>query len=97
MNRPTRRPTRWASRAARVTARRRAPCDRSRRRGVERELPLEQFDAERVEAAKTTVWMTGCRSRYLDNRGIPAVWPWTFDRFREEMAQPRQQAYELAG
>jgi hypothetical protein len=41
--------------------------------------------------------MTGCRSRYLDNRGIPAVWPWTFDRFREEMAQPRQQAYELAG
>ena len=35
-----------------------------------------------------TVWITGCRSWYLDDRGIPAVWPWTFDRFREEMAAP---------
>jgi len=57
----------------------------------------EHFEAERVEAAKKTVWVTGCRSWYLDDRGIPMVWPWTFDRFREEMAQPRQQAYELIG
>ena len=52
------------------------------------------FDAARVEAAKNTVWITGCRSWYLDDRGIPAVWPWTFDRFREEMAAPRLEAYE---
>ncbi len=52
------------------------------------------FDAARVEAAKNTVWITGCRSLYLDDRGIPAVWPWTFDRFREEMAAPRLEAYE---
>jgi cation diffusion facilitator CzcD-associated flavoprotein CzcO len=57
----------------------------------------ERFDAERVEAAKKTVWITGCRSWYLDDRGIPAVWPWTFDRFREEMAAPRLAAYELRG
>jgi cation diffusion facilitator CzcD-associated flavoprotein CzcO len=56
-----------------------------------------QFDAARVEAAKKTVWMTGCRSWYLDDRGIPAVWPWTFDRFREEMAVPRLDAYEQLG
>jgi cation diffusion facilitator CzcD-associated flavoprotein CzcO len=54
------------------------------------------FDAARVEAAKNTVWITGCRSWYLDDRGIPAVWPWTFDRFREEMAAPRLEAYERA-
>jgi len=54
------------------------------------------FDAARVEAAKKTVWITGCRSWYLDDRGIPAVWPWTFDRFREEMAAPDLQAYERA-
>jgi cation diffusion facilitator CzcD-associated flavoprotein CzcO len=52
------------------------------------------FDAERVERAKQTVWSTGCRSWYLDDRGIPAVWPWTFDRFREEMAAPKLEAYE---
>jgi cation diffusion facilitator CzcD-associated flavoprotein CzcO len=57
----------------------------------------ERFDAERVEAAKKTVWITGCRSWYLDDRGIPAVWPWTFDRFREEMAAPKLTAYELRG
>jgi cation diffusion facilitator CzcD-associated flavoprotein CzcO len=55
----------------------------------------ERFDAERVEAAKSTVWMTGCRSWYLDDRGIPATWPWTFDRFREEMARPKLEAYQL--
>jgi cation diffusion facilitator CzcD-associated flavoprotein CzcO len=54
-----------------------------------------RFDAERVKAAKKTVWATGCRSWYLDDRGIPATWPWTFDHFREEMAKPRLEAYEL--
>jgi cation diffusion facilitator CzcD-associated flavoprotein CzcO len=61
------------------------------------ETTTERFDAERVEAAKRTVWSTGCRSWYLDDRGIPAVWPWTFDRFREEMAAPKLSAYELGG
>ncbi len=55
-----------------------------------------QFDEDRVEAAKNTVWQTGCRSWYLDDRGVPAAWPWTFDRFREEMAKPNLAAYELA-
>ena len=55
----------------------------------------ESFDAARVEAAKNTVWSTGCRSWYLDDRGIPATWPWTFDRFRDEMATPRLDAYSL--
>ena len=56
-----------------------------------------RFEAARVDAAKRTVWTTGCRSWYLDDRGIPAVWPWTFDRFREEMAQPKLEAWTQAG
>lgn len=56
---------------------------------------LEAFEGEREEAAKSTVWMTGCRSWYLDDRGIPAVWPWTFDRFRAEMSAPDISDYEL--
>ena len=55
------------------------------------------FDAERVEAARKTVWTTGCHSWYLDDRGIPATWPWPFDRFREEMARPRPEAFERLG
>jgi cation diffusion facilitator CzcD-associated flavoprotein CzcO len=53
-----------------------------------------RFEAERVEAARNTIWMTGCRSWYLDDRGIPASWPWSFDRFREEMAAARLADYE---
>ncbi len=59
------------------------------------ESATANFDTQRVEAAKKTVWMTGCRSWYLDDRGIPAAWPWSFDRFRQEMAQPDLEAFDL--
>lgn len=55
---------------------------------------MAQHEAARVEAAKNTVWVTGCRSWYLDDRGVPATWPWTFDRFREEMRTPKPEAFE---
>jgi cation diffusion facilitator CzcD-associated flavoprotein CzcO len=48
----------------------------------------EAFEAARTAAAGKTVWVTGCKSWYLDDRGIPAVWPWSFARFREEMREP---------
>jgi cation diffusion facilitator CzcD-associated flavoprotein CzcO len=72
------------------------------RRGECREVcPSEQatarFEAERTEAAKRTIWGSGCRSWYLDDRGIPASWPWTFDRFRDEMSQPKLEAFEQVG
>ena len=57
----------------------------------------EAFEAARCRAAKGAIWSTGCRSWYLDDRGIPASWPWTFDRFREEMARPKLEAYEQLG
>jgi cation diffusion facilitator CzcD-associated flavoprotein CzcO len=56
---------------------------------------MERHEAARVEAAKGTVWSTGCRSWYLDDRGVPAVWPWPFSRFREEMRAPQLDQYEL--
>jgi cation diffusion facilitator CzcD-associated flavoprotein CzcO len=59
------------------------------------DVATTRFDEERTAAAKTTIWTTGCRSWYLDDRGIPASWPWTFDRFREEMAAPKLDAYDL--
>jgi len=56
---------------------------------------LDRFEAERSEAAKSTIWSSGCRSWYLDDRGIPVTWPWTFERFREEMSAPKLEAYDL--
>jgi cation diffusion facilitator CzcD-associated flavoprotein CzcO len=59
------------------------------------EQATRRFEAERTEAARHTIWGSGCRSWYLDDRGVPMSWPWTFDRFREEMAAPKLEAYEL--
>ena len=56
---------------------------------------MEAFEAERVAATKNTIWVTGCRSWYLDDRGIPASWPFSFDRFRAEMAAPDLAAFDL--
>jgi len=56
---------------------------------------MENFDAERQEAAKTTIWNTGCKSWYLDRNGLPTAWPWTWDRFREEMSKPRVSDFEM--
>ena len=63
------------------------------RKGACREISastaaMEAFEAARTEAAQQTVWVTGCTSWYLDDRGIPATWPWSFDRFRKEMRAP---------
>lgn len=52
-----------------------------------------RFEEERTEAAKHTVWATGCRSWYLDDRGIPFAWPFPFHRFRTEMAEPKLEDY----
>lgn len=56
---------------------------------------LEAFDRERIAAAKSTIFGSGCQSWYLDAEGVPATWPWTQERFREEMAAPKMEAYEL--
>ncbi|MGH3632802.1 flavin-containing monooxygenase [Mycobacterium sp.] len=54
-----------------------------------------RFETDRLEAAKKTVWVTGCRSWYLDDRGVPVAWPWSFTRFREVMTRPDLADYEL--
>jgi len=56
---------------------------------------MEEHEAARTEAARGSIWVTGCTSWYLDDRGVPATWPWTFDRFREVMAAPDLDCYEL--
>jgi len=50
---------------------------------------MARFDADRRVAARNTIWSSGCKSWYLDADGLPTAWPWTFDRFRDEMQQPR--------
>jgi cation diffusion facilitator CzcD-associated flavoprotein CzcO len=54
-----------------------------------------RYEAERREAAKSTIWASGCRSWYIGQDGLPIAWPFRFDRFRDEMKSPRLEDYEL--
>lgn len=64
---------------------------------VVKQQTLDKFDRERIAAAKNTIWATGCNSWYLDAEGIPATWPWTRDRFDQEMAAPDLNDFDLVG
>jgi cation diffusion facilitator CzcD-associated flavoprotein CzcO len=54
-----------------------------------------RFNAEIRDAMKHTVWVSGCRSWYLDKNGTPITWPWSFERFKDDMREPRWAEYEL--
>ncbi|HCW00561.1 MAG TPA: NAD(P)/FAD-dependent oxidoreductase, partial [Acidimicrobiaceae bacterium] len=55
----------------------------------------EAHEAARTAAAGKTVWATGCNSWYLDDRGVPMAWPWSFREFRAQMAAPDMDSYVL--
>jgi len=56
----------------------------------------DEFNQALVEASRTTIWSSGCKSWYLDKNGVPQSWPWTFDRFREEMQTPLESDFEFS-
>jgi cation diffusion facilitator CzcD-associated flavoprotein CzcO len=57
---------------------------------------MTDYEAQREQAAKETVWYRGgCHSWYLNARGVPGSWPWTFSRFTEAMATPDWSAFDL--
>jgi cation diffusion facilitator CzcD-associated flavoprotein CzcO len=61
-----------------------------------RHAAMAAYDAERIAAAKKTIFASGCRSWYLDSEGVPATWPWSYARFGEEMATPKLEAWDIA-
>lgn len=49
---------------------------------------LADYENQRVEAAKTTIWGSGRTSWYLDAEGVPSTWPWSYRRFVREIGRP---------
>ena len=41
-----------------------------------------------------TVWVSGCQSWYLDGDGEPILWPYTFQRWEAEMAEPAMNDFD---
>jgi cation diffusion facilitator CzcD-associated flavoprotein CzcO len=57
---------------------------------------LADYEFRRTEAARKTVFASGCTSWYLDAEGAPQVWPWSYDHFVKVMLQPKLEDYELS-
>lgn len=56
---------------------------------------FEVFNQNLRAAMKDTVWVTGCQSWYLDKNGQPILWPWTLERFQQEMSAPDLSEYSF--
>jgi cation diffusion facilitator CzcD-associated flavoprotein CzcO len=61
-----------------------------------RQDAADRFNASIKDAMGDTVWVTGCQSWYLDKNGNPAMWPFTFDKFCDDMTAPALDEYDLA-
>lgn len=46
------------------------------------------YDRRRIEAARQTIFGSGCSSWYLDKDGVPLTWPWSYDAFADAMKAP---------
>ena len=53
------------------------------------------YEERRIAAAKQTIFGSGCTSWYLDDEGVPATWPWSYQAFADAMDHPRMEEYEL--
>ena len=61
-----------------------------------REDATAAFESELHEAMKKTIWITGgCKSWYIDEHGRPTAWPFTPERFYDEMRAPKLDHYEI--
>jgi cation diffusion facilitator CzcD-associated flavoprotein CzcO len=56
---------------------------------------LRAYEADRDKDAMRTVFASGCKSWYLNDKGVPQVWPWSYDHFVKVMSAPRLEDYLL--
>jgi cation diffusion facilitator CzcD-associated flavoprotein CzcO len=56
----------------------------------------ERFNEDLRNALPGTVWVTGCQSWYLDERGTPELWPWSQRRHRAALREPVLDEFDVA-
>ena len=59
-----------------------------------KDAAARDFNARVREAMRGTVWVTGCKSWYLDEEGESLTWPWSAQRFRKDMRAPDFEDFE---
>ena len=56
---------------------------------------MARYDDARTEAAKGTIFASGCSSWYLGKDGVPMTWPWSYGHFADVMAKPDFDDFEM--
>ena len=74
--------------------------DKMRKQGlsaiVARQSAFDTYNAAMAAAIKTTTWYTGgCDSWYIDQSGIPNLYPWSPARYLKSMQNPDYSEYRL--
>ena len=62
---------------------------------VPKKNAAEKFNSDVKNAMNKTVWASGCQSWYIDKFGNPAMWPWSMERFRDEMKEPELTEFDI--
>jgi len=57
---------------------------------------VSQFTDYMRAGMKNTVWVGGCNSWYLDKDGDPILWPYSWERWEQEMAQPNLADFDIS-
>ena len=57
---------------------------------------MADYEERRIAAAKRTIFGSGCTSWYLDDTGVPASWPWSYQAFVDAMAKPNYEDFRFA-
>jgi hypothetical protein len=57
---------------------------------------MAEYEEKRIAAAKKTIFGSGCTSWYLDDTGVPASWPWSYQAFVDAMAKPDFEDFRFA-
>lgn len=57
---------------------------------------VDDFYTSVNEALPNTIWTTGCQSWYLDDKGIPGLWPWSPQQYAKEMKVANFSQYHLS-
>ncbi len=72
-----------------------APLQKGQASRVEcRVEAMSDYDTRRTQAARATIFGSGCTSWYLDKDGIPLTWPWSYDSFVAAMRKPAMDAFD---
>ncbi|MBU6238108.1 MAG: NAD(P)/FAD-dependent oxidoreductase [Planctomycetes bacterium] len=64
---------------------------------IEADLDATNLLQQKVkEGLSKTVWVSGCASWYMDDRGNVPMWPWTFERFESELSKLHTEEFHIS-